>query len=63
MIKIINAIGASFDEVFAPQTATEDETVDRIKRLITQCSPRDQDLVLALIDQMLDTKNVSEKEE
>lgn len=63
LIKIINAIGASFDEVLAPQTITADETVDRIKRLITQCSPRDQELVLALIDRMLDTKNVSEKEE
>jgi hypothetical protein len=36
------------------------ETAARITRLIPQCSQRDQELVLALIDQMLD-KKVQEK--
>ena len=39
-----------------PQSIPEEYTADRIKRLITQCSQRDQELVLALIDQMLDSK-------
>ena len=30
--------------------------IDRIKRLITQCSRRDQELILGLIDKMLDNK-------
>ena len=51
-----HAIGASFDEVLAPQSIPKDYTTDRIKRLITQCSQRDQELVLALIDQMLDSR-------
>ena len=56
LIRLVHAIGASFDEVLAPQSIPEEYTVDRIKRLITQCSQRDQELVLALIDQMLDSK-------
>lgn len=30
LIKIINAIGASFDEVLAPQTEAQEEVADRI---------------------------------
>lgn len=56
LIRLIHAIGTSFDEVLTPQTISEEYTADRIKRLITQCSQRDQELVLALIDQMLDSK-------
>lgn len=56
LIRLVLAIGASFDEVLAPQTESEDDTVVRIKRLIPQCSQRDQELVLALVDQMLDNK-------
>ena len=56
LIRLVHAIGASFDEVLAPQSIPEDYTTDRIKRLITQCSQRDQELVLALIDQMLDSR-------
>ena len=53
---LVNAIGASFDEILAPQTNTDSEIVDRIRRLVPQCSQRDQELLLALIDKMLDTK-------
>lgn len=56
LIRLVHAIGTSFDEVLMPQTISEKYTADRIKRLITQCSQRDQELVLALIDQMLDSK-------
>ena len=56
LMRLGHAIGASFDEVLAPQSIPEDYTTDRIKRLITQCSQRDQELVLALIDQMLDSR-------
>ena len=56
LIRLVHAIGTSFDEVLMPQTISEEYTADRIKRLITQCSQRDQELVLALIDQMLDSK-------
>ena len=56
MIRLVNAIGASFDEILAPQTNTDSEIVDRIRRLVPQCSQRDQELLLALIDKMLDTK-------
>ena len=56
LIRLVHAIGASFDEVLAPQSIPKDYTTDRIKRLITQCSQRDQELVLALIDQMLDSR-------
>ena len=35
---------------------TDSEIVDRIRRLVPQCSQRDQELLLALIDKMLDTK-------
>lgn len=62
LIRVIKATGASFDEVLAPQTAAEDEVTDRIKRLISQCSQRDQELVLSLIDQMLDLKEHLDKE-
>ena len=37
------------------------ETIDRIQRLILQCSQRDQELLLALIDKMLDTREKQEK--
>lgn len=56
LIRLVNAIGASFDEILAPQTNTDSEIVDRIRRLVPQCSQRDQELLLALIDKMLDTK-------
>ena len=56
LIRLVHAIGTSFDEVLAPQSIPEDYTADRIKRLITQCSQRDQELILGLIDKMLDNK-------
>ena len=56
LIRLVNAIGASFDEILAPQMITDSEIVDRIRRLVPQCSQRDQELLLALIDKMLDTK-------
>ena len=56
LIRLVNAIGASFDEILAPQTNTDSEIVDRIRRLVPQCSQRDQELLLALIDKMLDNK-------
>jgi len=56
LMRLVHAIGTSFDEVLMPQTISEEYTADRIKRLITQCSQRDQELVLALIGQMLDSK-------
>ena len=52
----VNAIGASFDEILAPQVNVDSEIVDRIRRLVPQCNRRDQELLLALIDKMLDTK-------
>ena len=54
LISLVHAIGASFDEILAPQNSSESVTADRIKRLITQCSQRDQELILGLIDKMLD---------
>ncbi len=56
LVRIVNAIGASFDEVLRPSCTGASETAARISRLIPQCSQRDQELVLALIDQMLDKK-------
>lgn len=56
LIRLVHAIGASFDEVLEPSEVSEEETSGRIKRLITQCSQRDQELVLGLIDKMLDNK-------
>ena len=50
LIRLVNAIGASFDEILAPQMITDSEIVDRIRRLVPQCSQRDQELLLALID-------------
>ena len=52
LIRLVNAI----DEILAPQMITDSEIVDRIRRLVPQCSQRDQELLLALIDKMLDTK-------
>ena len=63
LIRLVNAIGASFDEILAPQINADSEIVDRIRRLVPQCSQRDQELLLALIDKMLDTKeNKAEKQ-
>lgn len=56
LVRIVKAIGASFDEVFESSYARAGETAARISRLIPQCGQRDQELVLALIDQMLDKK-------
>ena len=56
LIRLVNAIGASFDEILAPQVNVDSEIVDRIRRLVPQCNRRDQELLLALIDKMLDTK-------
>mgnify|MGYP002246697407 FL=1 len=61
LIRLVNAIGASFDEILAPQMERGSETIDRIQRLILQCSQRDQELLLALIDKMLDTREKQEK--
>ena len=41
--------------------ARRSETIDRIQRLILQCSQRDQEFLLALIDKMLDTREKQEK--
>ena len=49
LIRLVNAIGASFDEILAPQVNANSEIVDRIRRLVPQCSQRDQELLLALI--------------
>ena len=62
LIRLVNAIGASFDEVLAPQMEQEREITERIQRLVLQCSYRDQELLLALIDKMLDTREKQEKE-
>ena len=62
LIRLVNAIGASFDEVLAPQMEQEREITERIQRLVLQCSYRDQELLLALIDKMLDTRGKPEKE-
>ena len=56
LIRLVHSIGVSFDEVLEPSFATESQTADRIHRLVSQCSKRDQELLLALINQMLDTK-------
>lgn len=56
LIRLVLAIGASFDEILAPSAVSDEEVTDRIKRLITQCSRRDQELILGLIDKMLDNK-------
>ena len=61
LIRLVNAIGASFDEILAPQMERRSETIDRIQRLILQCSQRDQEFLLALIDKMLDTREKQEK--
>ena len=53
--------GASFDGILAPQMERGSETIDRIQRLILQCSQRDQEFLLALIDKMLDTREKQEK--
>ncbi len=57
LVRIVRAIGASFDEIFESSYIVAGETAARITRLIPQCSQRDQELVLALIDQMLDKKD------
>lgn len=49
LIRLVNAIGVSFDEILAPQVNANSEIVDRIRRLVPQCSQRDQELLLALI--------------
>ncbi|WP_347152578.1 helix-turn-helix transcriptional regulator, partial [Peptostreptococcus anaerobius] len=56
LIRLVNAIGASFDEILAPQVNADSEIVDRIMRLVPQCSQRDQELLLTPVDKMLDTK-------
>lgn len=61
LIRLVNAIGTSFDEVLAPQVEQESEITGRIQRLVLQCSHRDQELLLALIDKMLDTREKQEK--
>nr|WP_294681552.1 helix-turn-helix transcriptional regulator [uncultured Anaerotignum sp.] len=61
LIRLVNAIGASFDEILAPQMERGSETIDRIQRFILQCSQRHQELLLALIDKMLDTREKQEK--
>ena len=55
-IRLVNAIGASFDEILAPQVNADSEIVDRIMRLVPQCSQRDQELLLTPVDKMPDTK-------
>ena len=62
LIRLVNAIGASFDEVLAPQIEQESEIVERIQRLVLQCSHREQERLLALIDKLLDTRGKPEKE-
>ena len=57
----INLDFLSFDEILAPQMERKSETIDRIQRLILQCSQRDQEFLLALIDKMLDTREKQEK--
>lgn len=61
LVRLVHSIGVSFDEVLEPHLTTESETTDRIRRLVSQCSKRDQELLLALINQMLDTKQEREK--
>ena len=56
LVRIVNAIGASFDEIFRPGLTEVGEIAIRISRLIPQCSQRDQELVLILVDQMLNKK-------
>ena len=36
LIRLVLAIGASFDEILAPSAVSDEEVTDRIKRLITQ---------------------------
>ena len=56
LIRLVLAIGASFDEILDRSAVSDEEVTDRIKRLITQCNRRDQELILGLIDKMLDNK-------
>ena len=39
LIRLVLAIGASFDEILAPSAVSDEEVTDRIKRLITGAYP------------------------
>ena len=61
LVKVVNSIGASFDEILGTSYIEVSETAVRISRLISQCGQRDQELVLTLVDQMLNKKEHQEK--
>lgn len=61
LVRIVEAMGVSYDEVLKPPSAENSEIADRVSRLIPQCTRRDQELVLTLIDQMLNNRHQDEK--
>lgn len=50
---LIRNLGISADRVFYADMPLKDEDTDQLGRLINQCSERDQALILALVNQML----------
>ena len=56
LTKIIHAIGCSADELFYPNRPKGIDTGDHVRRLFIDCSERDQQLILNMIDNMLDIK-------
>lgn len=61
LIRLVESIGASYDEIFVPQMRMQNEITSQIQRLVSQCSQRDQELILTLIDGMLDRKEKNDK--
>lgn len=53
LYKLIRNLGISADRIFYSDQPLADEEPNQLARLISQCSERDQKLILALVNQML----------
>lgn len=54
ILLLVQALGCTTDDLLMPESATAKSSADHVKLLYEQCSERDQQLILAMLNKMLD---------
>ena len=60
--RILQSIGLSADAVLFPENTEKGPESIRLLRLLETCDPRDQKVIAAMIDAMIDSRNMDDSE-
>lgn len=56
LCRLIRSLGMSSDKIFWPELDSEDDEGRRLMRLIQNCDTKDQKLIAAMVDTLIDTR-------